>query len=393
MFELCEDLKKRGHRISVITTFPKYNLEEIPHVYRKKLFLKENYKGITVYRVPPPPIHNAPHVIRALSQWILASMFLFIGLFPKKNQIILVYSPPLTLGLSAYIISKINKIPYVFNIQDLFPKFAIELGALKNKAIINFYRKVEYFICKKADLITVHSEGNKEYIQNIGIPENKIRIIHNWVDLEYMKPLDKFNWYRKYLGLNNKFIVSFAGVIGLAQDLISVIRSASLLKDNEDISFLIAGDGLDKKEVVKEAEQLNLKNVIFLPFQKREKYPELIAASDVGLVTLKKMMKTPVVPGKLQNIMAGERPVLLSVPAESDANKIVNEAKCGICVEPENPKEMADAILYLYNNRTLAEKMGKNGRSYVENNFSLEISLKKYEDLLMNTYKNHSLES
>lgn len=393
MYELSENLIIKGNKIVVITTFPKYNLNEIPNKYRKKIFLKENYNGITTFRLFSLPIHNVPHIIRAISQWVLAIIFMIVGLIPEKIKVILVYSPPITLGLSAYFVSQVKKTPFIFNVQDLFPQNAIDLGILKNKFLIKIYKKVEIFIYKKAKFITVHSEGNKRYIQKHGTNKDKIKVIYNWVDTDFIKPLSKLNDFRKKYKLNNKFVVSFAGVIGLAQDLISVIKAASILKDIEDILFLLAGDGLEKERLEREVLRLNLKNVIFLPFQERVKYPELIAASDICLVTLKKSMKTPVVPGKLQSIMAGGRPVLLSVPTESDARKIVSEAMCGICIEPENPEEMAKAILCLYKDRSLAEKMGKNGRKYAEKSFSLNICSKKYEKLFFDACKKSSLET
>lgn len=180
-------------------------------------------------------------------------------------------------------------------------------------------------------------------------------------------------------------MVSFAGTMGYSQDLDSVLESAALLKSYKDILFILVGDGVEKECLENKARELNLKdiNVRFFPMQPREKYPEVLNASDVSLVTLKKTVKTPVVPSKLLSIMASGRPVLAAMNFNGDAPKLIEEAECGYCVKAGSSEELAEAILKLYKNPSLRECMGSNGRHYVEKHLSRVACIRKYEQLFL----------
>jgi len=171
--------------------------------------------------------------------------------------------------------------------------------------------------------------------------------------------------------------------MGWCQDMDTIINTALLLKNYEDMMFVLVGDGVEKINLMKRAKKLKLNNIKFLPMQPRDKYPYILSASDICLINLKKQLVTPVVPSKLFGIMASGRPVVASLPLEGDAPKIIESAQCGYCVEPENPEKLAKAILKFYDNPSLCEKFGVNGRDYVEKHFSRTICIKKYEKLFL----------
>ena len=383
--ELSESLVNKGHKVTVVTGFPRYNVEKIDRKYKGRFLLCEVMDGIQVIRLATIQLPKNIPMARGIDHLLLSILYSLGGLISGNQDVILVYSPPLFLGISAYLLSKVKKFPFIFNVQDIWPKFLIDLGILKNTFLIKLFKVIEKFIYKKARYITVHSEGNQNYLISNGAAPNKVFVIPNWVDTKLIFPTDKFNEFRKENNLGDKFIVSFAGVMNYGQDIETIIDSASLLKDkgNKKIFFLLVGDGVEKERVKKKAEDLNLNNVKFLPFQPKQKYPQVLNASDVCLVTLRKEITTPVVPGKLLSIMASGRPVVASLPLDGDAPKIIKKAKCGYSVEPESPEKLAEAILRLYNNPNLMEKFGKNGRQYAENYFSRTVCVEKYERLFM----------
>jgi len=202
------------------------------------------------------------------------------------------------------------------------------------------------------------------------------------VDTDYIKPgngdgrdfKDEFN-------LNHTFIVSFAGVIGYSQDMDVILKAAKELEGYKNIHFVVVGDGVQKQAAIERAKKMDLKNFNFIPMLSREKYPEVLYASDVCLVTLKKHVKTPVVPSKILSIMAAERPVVASMDLSGDAPPIIEEAGCGYALPPEDDEKLSKAILELYKNKERREEFGKNGRKYAEEKFSLDAASKKYEEI------------
>lgn len=391
-YELSEGLVNLGHKVTVVTGFPRYdlpkdgNIEKVLEKYKGKLLSQETVNGIRIIRLLLVPLPRGVIIARGLDHFISSVLF-FGGLVSGKQDVIFVYSPPLPLAFSVYFLSKIKNIPIVTNIQDLYPQAMIDRGVLKNRFLIGVLEAMERFVYKKSDYLTAHSEGNQDHLVSKGATPSRISVIPNWTDTDLIKPLEKLNEFRKEHNLGTKFIVSFAGIMGLAQGLDSVIETAALLRDYKDILFLLVGDGARTEYLKAKTKELELENVKFLPMQPREKYPSVLHASDACLVTLKKNVATPVVPSKLMNIMASGRPVLASMPLTGDAPKIIKAAQCGYCVEAEAPEALAEAVLKLYKEPDLREEFGKNGRIYAEQHFSRVACVKRYEGLFKDASK------
>lgn len=369
-FELARGLAKKGHDVSVVTGFPWYNLEKVPEKYKGKLFMEETIEGVMVLRVRFPAF--GPTKLKLAIGHIAAPLSsLFGGLKVEKPDILFVYSPPLFMTLSAWVLSFVKRCPFVMGVQDLHPQCYIDQGILKNKAAIAVLRAIERFCYKVSTVITVHSEGNKKYIEGTGILSGKIKVLHNWLDTDEMKPLPRLNEFSKKHGLDDKFIVGYAGTLGMSQGLLSVVEAAGILRNEKNIEFFIVGDGIEKEKMVRRAEDLGIRNIRFLEMQPKDVYPWVVASCDVGLVTLNKSVKTPVVPSKILSMMAAARPVLASMPLEGDAPGIIKESGCGICIEAEEPAKLAEKILMLSKDAQLCEKYARQGRKYVEEHFSL----------------------
>lgn len=380
-WELGQALKARGHEVTVLTGLPRYHVVGEQRPYRRRPCVYETYQGFRVLRVFNLDIPWNVPVLRGLDQFWSAVNFGLAGLFLSAFDIALVYSPPLPLALSAYVLSRLKHRPCVLNVQDLFPKSAVDLGVLKNPSLIRLFAGLEAFLYRHFAAIVVHSQGNRDYLLERGAPPSRVTVIPNWVDTEAIRPGPKSTGLRAALGLNDSFIVSFAGIMGYSQDLDTVLDSAQLLQAQAGVAFLLVGDGVEKPRLEQKARERNLDNVHFLPMQPKEEYPKVLAASDLCLVTLRKEVRTPVVPSKIMSIMAAGRPVLASLPLEGDAPRLIAAAGCGVCLPPEAPEAMAREILKLYGNASLREQMGVNGRNYAVQHLSLQVNASRLEAL------------
>jgi len=301
---------------------------------------------------------------------------------------LIVVSPPLGLGLVAYIISRIKNVPLVFHIQDLQPDASVKLGMIKQNKLIKVLYKVERFIYKNADIISVLSKSMKERVILKGIPERKIVVFPNWVDVDFIKPLQGNNKFKEMYSLSDKFIVLYSGNIGVKQGLELILKVADNMKQYKDILFLIVGDGARKKLLVEESKKMNLVSIKFLPPQTKEVLPELLSSADISVVVQKASVTDFVVPSKLLGILASGKCVVVSANKESEASQLIKSADCGLVVEPEDSEGFKNAILELYGSENKRIKYGSNGRDYVGKNFEKNKILGEFEKKLVQLIKN-----
>jgi glycosyltransferase involved in cell wall biosynthesis len=383
-YELGREFVRRGHRVTVLTGYPTYNVDvqKLPPRYESGWWMRESVEGMHVVRIRTIGMPRQIPVLRGVGQITLSMALSFSGLFLDRERadVMVVYSPPLFLGLAALLLRPFKGAMAVLNVQDLFPQSAIDLGLLRNKMLIGLFRRIESYLYKRVNAVTVHSPGNKEHVVRCGGRSEKTFVVPNLVDTKELAPGERVNAFReRYEITKDKFVVSFAGVIGLSQDLDVVIDAAKILRDQPDITFYIVGDGMEKARLVKRAEGMT--NVCFLPMLSKREYTELLHASDVCLVTLRKEVRTPVVPSKVLSIMAAGRAVIASLPLAGDAPAIIREAQCGLCVQPESPSGLSEAIESMYKNPDETLRYGRNGRTFVEKNFSAEVCTSLYEQI------------
>jgi len=382
MQELAEELRDRNHIITVCTCYPQYNLPETM-VKEYPEVCMEN--GIRVIRIRTLPHHKVNFLVRGIAQLTLPFIFnhkLRRHLITRQDAVI-VYSPPLPLWRVGYYIKHTHNSRFILNVQDIFPQNAIDLGALRNPLLIRYFQRMEKKAYDSADFVTVHSEGNASLLFDRNkVSQEKLVILHNWVDVNAHKETKGFGKYRKSLKLDNSFIFFFGGVIGPSQGLDLILDAAKIVRSEKEIVFLFVGDGSEKNRLEKRVREEKLKNVMFHPFISKEEYAKLVKEIDVGLVCLNSKNKTPVVPGKILSYMAAGIPVLAFLNRESDGHKIIREASCGYSEVSEDPKKAADLILKMYKERSHLKKIGYNGFNYVLKNFSKEKCVDKLEDLL-----------
>ena len=380
--DLATHLAAMDDEVTVVTSMPHYGRRNIHSKYRGRLFHREKFQGVDVWRtfvyVPP----NSKGFYRAINYLSYTFMSIIAGILCGPKDVILCVNPPITVGFSGWLVSLLHCTPMIYNIQDIWPDCIAIIGQLRSKALFRIFQYLEKFIYKTSSRLTVLSLGMKQNLLNKGVSENKVAIISNWADVDTIHPLSKKNDFRAANGLNDSFVVMFAGNLGFIAVLDTVLDAAKLLQDDGRIVFVIVGQGNAKPALVKRASALKLTNVRFLPTQPKEVLPEMLATADISLVTLDHRLGRLNVPSKTYNIMASSRPVLAAVPPGSEIAHLVQKADCGVCVPPEDSKSMAFAIKHMLRNPEALDRYGKNGRSFVVANYSRDKLIRKYRQLL-----------
>lgn len=383
MKELAEELRDRGYSVSVITCYPAYNLADEGVRKNYQEFCLED--EIEVVRLKTLPHHKVNFIVRGISQLTLPHLFWIKIKKYIKDRIdaTIVYSPPLPLGYVGWWCKKNKRAKFILNLQDIFPQNAIDLEALKNPLLIHYFERMEKVIYSLSDAITVHSEGNKTFlIERKKVDENKIHVLHNWIDISSYEGIESDGYYRKKLGIEGKFVYFFGGVMGPSQGLDLVIDAAKKIRNVDDIVLLFVGDGSEKTRLEEKVVAEGLNNVISHPFVPREEYARLLKEIDVGLVSLSSKNRTPVVPGKILGYMAAKVPVLAFLNKESDGHIIIKDAGCGYSTISDDSSKLAELMLRMYKERTLLKEMGNNGYKYALNHFSKKVCVDKLEEII-----------
>ncbi|MBV4431914.1 glycosyltransferase family 4 protein [Clostridium tyrobutyricum] len=382
IFEFAKRLKKFGHEITILTAMPNYPKGEIFDKYKGKKLVIEEIDDIRIIRTSIYATKEKGFIKRLRNYLSFTFSSVITGVKHVGHQdVIITESPPLFLGWSGYVISKKIKAKFVFNISDLWPESAVKLGMLHNKLLIKASTWLEEFCYRKADVITGQTKGIVNNIIMRGFDSNKVHLITNGVDTEFFKKENRDEEFRKKIGIENKFAACYGGIHGLAQGLEVIINAAEILKNHDNIQFVFVGDGPEKEKLENMVKEKELSNVTFIPVQPKKNMPKIIASMDASIIPLKKLdLFKGALPSKMFEALATELPIILSV--EGEAANLINAAKAGIVVEPENSEEMAGAVLKLSEDKELRASFGTNGREYVTENYSRDKITRNLENIL-----------
>jgi colanic acid biosynthesis glycosyl transferase WcaI len=382
MTELAEGLVKRGYQVRVLTGMPWYPEGEVYEDYRGKLFATEILNGVKIQRCYIWTRRHRSLVNRALFEISFASLSLLQGLFGSRPDAILLTVPGLPVCLPAAFLSGLYQAPVILNLQDILPDAAVHVGMIENPKVINLLKKLEKFAYGMATKISVITDGFTKNITAKGVPLEKIVEIPNWVDVNFIKPIAaSHNYFRSEYQLEGKFVVLYSGNIALTQGLETVIEAATYLKNSPEIAIVIVGAAKALAKLERHCFEHGADNVTLIPFQPRQKLPEMLSSADVGLVVQRKNVLDFNMPSKIQVLLASGRAIIASVPSAGTAARAIEKSGGGIVVSPENPQMLAEAIEKLYFNKQLVTNLGKAGRQYAEAHYSFESALDKYEKL------------
>jgi glycosyltransferase involved in cell wall biosynthesis len=385
--EMAKSWTDLGHKVTVLAGTIHYNQNTKRAEYKKKTYVK-NYQGkVEVFRCFVSEGYNKNFLGRLWGYISFVFSSTYVGLFKaeRKFDVILVTSPPLFVGINAIILSFFKRVPYVFEVRDLWPESAIDTDVLTNKYLIKLSYWLEKIIYKKAKLINVLTPAFRAALINEKkVPEDKIIFIPNAADFTLSEDLlnnFKSDEFRKTHNTEDKFVITYVGAHGVANHLIQLIHVAERLK-NTPIVFQLIGDGMEKIMLKQEVLKRNLQNVIFIDSVPKKEVFKYILASDLGVSVLKKVetFKT-VYSNKTFDYMACKKPILMLIDGVS--RELVETAKCGIYAEPENIEEIVNGIHFYLQNRKYLEIHGDNGYRYAQENFDRsKLSLRYLKNLI-----------
>lgn len=382
-FDLALAFIKREHEVDIITSYPrKFNLNESE---KNKTFpLFENIEGIGVYRCLHPVIRDNL-IIRGLEHFYLP--YLYLRKYrenKKKYDICLIYIPPLPLYYFAKNIKKLDNTSSILNIQDFHPQELTDVGIMKNPILIKIMNYIEGQLLKNADFITVLSHGGIKYVEEKGATREKVRHIYNSINPEIFKDFLSQKDFKQKEGIENKFLISYAGILSPFQGIDNIVNVALKLKDNSEFIFYIVGDGIIRKKIENRIISERITNIQLLKFLPRNEYFNLINSSDISLVSLDERMKAPCLPGKIIYLMAAKQPILAIVSNDSETARVIKEANCGITVKPSDIEKLMEMILFLRENSSYRILLGENGRKFLEKNMNLYKNVQLYEEIFKN---------
>jgi len=379
-YDLAKGFAKSGHEVDVITSYPRpFNLvgsdrdREFPN--------DETVEGIHIHRCRHP-VTRDNIVVRGLEHFYLPLYYFSkYRQLKKRFDVCLMHIPPLPLYYLARMIKKYDGTPSVLNIQDFHPQELMDVGVLRNPAIVKVLEHIERRSYKNADYITVMSEGGIRYVVGRGADQKRVSHIFNSGSLSEFSDLGQRKDFKEREGVEGEFLISYAGILSPFQGIDNILNTAKALQDHDDIIFYIAGDGMEKEHLKARIRQEEINNVRLLPLLPRAEYFNLVNSSDVSFVSLDERMKAPCLPGKMINLMACSQPIIAMVAEESETADVVRKAECGIVVKPGDVAGIRSAILRLKEDASLRAAMGSNGRRYLEENMSLEKNVALYEEI------------
>ena len=359
-YELARRFVDGGHSFSIVAS-------DLSYLSGKKCTADErvqDFDGVKVQRAWTYSALHRSFVWRIVSFLSFMVSSVWVALKVKNVDLVIGTSPPIFQAVSAWVISVVKWRPFLLEIRDLWPEFAVDMGVLKNPVLIWLARRLERFLYARANHLLVNSPAYRDYLIGLGIPASKVSFIANGVDPDMFHVKPSEGGLRDEFQLRGKYLVTYAGAMGMANNLEVVLEAATMLNDVRDVHFLMVGDGKDRPKLEELARQMNVKNVTFTGSRPKSQMPEILAESDVCLAVLRDIpMFRTTYPNKVFDSMAASRPVVLAI--DGVIRQVIEEADGGIPVPPGNPQAMANAVRTLFSNRPRSEQMGRSARDYV----------------------------
>lgn len=385
MTRIVNELAALGHEIHVVTSLPWYARHRIEpewqHVRWRTRTESESWGSVT--RLDPFAGDDKKNLVRRAIGFLGFSVTAAVAgvrvARGRRLDAVLVMSPPLTLGVTGWVIARLRRVPLFVNVQDVFPDAAVESGAITNRVVIAVARRLETWVYARAEAVTVLSDDLADNLR-AKVPAHRawrIRTIPNFVDVEAIRPLDRRTDYRRELGLDDRPVVMYAGNVGFSQSLDLMIDAA---RELPGVWFVINGDGSARREL--EGRAGDMPNVVFGDYQPAERLPEVLATGDVHAVLLKRGLGRVSVPSKTYSIMAAGRPIVAAVDPGTEVTRLVSSSGGGTCVPPDDSTAFVAAIRDLVSDADRMQSMGRSARAHVESEASPNVVAQAYATLL-----------
>ncbi|MFN8179866.1 MAG: glycosyltransferase family 4 protein [bacterium] len=375
--DLAEGLAARGHDVTVLTGRPTYPSPSEPAAPGH-----ERLRGVDVVRVPMAPRREGA-LGRGLHYLSFAVASTWRGfLVPRTDAVVAFSSTPVFGGLSALLLARAKRCPLVYCVQDVHPEMAAALGALRSRAVVGLLRRLEGLAWRGAARLVVIGDDLRSAAADRGVDARRVVTIRNWADTSRIVPQER-SAFRRELGLGDEhFVVQYAGNLGRAQDLDTVVAASELAHRADDrVRLMLVGGGCAAANLARTAEVA--RGVVVAELQPEERVGDVLAAADVSLVPLREGLARWCVPSKVYSILASGRPVGAVVDAGSEVARVVEEAHCGFRVDPGDVASLAREILRLSSDRGATRRLGGNGRAWLETDGALRRALDQYEATLV----------
>jgi colanic acid biosynthesis glycosyl transferase WcaI len=384
MTAIADQLVAQGHELHIVTSLPWYRLHDVEPEWRGRPWRTERHGQSHITRVHPFPTDKSNLRARAMGFAGFIGLSSLVALFSRRRpDVVFAMSPPLPIGVAGLVVARLRRAPFVFNIQDVFPDVAVELGLLTDRRVIRAASALERFAYRHADAVTVLSDDLRENVTaKLGRQRRRptrVEVIPNFVDTVAITPSPKDNDYRREHGLTGKQVVMYAGNVGLSQSIGLLLDAARVLADRPDVVFVINGGGAARPGL--ELAAADLPNVKFVDYQPIERLPEVLAAADIHVVPLKTGLAKASVPSKLYSILASARPVLASVDPDTEVVRTLDAAGAGVAVPPDDPVAFTRALVTMLDDPATAEAQGTAGRRFVESWVSPSAVANAYAEL------------
>lgn len=378
---LARQLAARGHQVTVLAGTPHYQLPRVPPGYVWRPFRCEVREGVKVIRCWAFP-NSEGKIAKLLNYTSFTFTSLIAGLCTARPDVVIVVSPPFWLGCNALLLRTFRRHAVIYNVQDLFPEAYLASQELQAGWLARTMSNLMVRIYRASDRITVITDSFAAAIAARGIDREKVATIPNFVDTSAVAPLSRNNSFRRRQALNDKFVVMYAGNIGYTHGAELLVEAAARLAEIADIFFLVIGGGSKQADLARLARARRLANMQFLPAQPPELLPEMLATADVLVLTSKPGVGETSFPGRIYNCLLAARPVVASYDESSDLAQVLRSGGAGLVTAPGNVEDFCHALVTLYHDAALRERMGRSGAELMARRYSPQAVVEQYEALL-----------
>lgn len=380
--QLAKAMAARGHQTTALTSFPNYPYGQIYDGYKQRLWQKSTVDGVNLIRVPMYPDHSRSAKRRALSYLSFGVSAAFLGAFlTRRPDLVWIHHPPLTTGIAGYLLARLKRVPYVYEVHDLWPETLTGTGMIREGRITRAIRRICNFLYKRAAAIVVTSNGIKEHLVRQGVDGDKLHVMHQWADETAFKPVPRDAAFGRRYGLEGKFNIFFTGNMGIAQHLDTVLDAAAKLRDLPQVQFVMVGAGVELERLHERTKAEGLDNVSFVGQFPPDVMPSFFAWADGLLTHLKDdPLFAITIPSKTQVYLSAGKPILCGVAG--DAADVVRKGEAGLVFPPESADAMAAAVRQLHS-LTVDEReaMGARAARAYRDHFSENVLQERYEQL------------
>lgn len=388
MGDLVQDLRELGHTVSVVTTTPHYNRDTDAEARQPlrpcwgRVVQRSDFHGIPVLHTTMPAKRGS--VPLRLTAWGLFHVLSLIAgiVAVRKVNVIITPSPPLTMGVVAWLLGSWHRAPFIYNVQELYPDIAINLGAVRNRLAIRLLFALERFVYARAARVTLIADRMRRRLIEKGVPPGRTAVIPNFVDVNLLRAVPAPNGFTSEAGIDGRFVVCYAGNLGPAQGLDTLLDAARLLADEPAIVVVLVGGGTLWDHLAGRIRDERLSNVRLVAHQPFSRVPEIYGASQLSVVSQAAATGSDAVPSKVYRIMACGGAVLAATDAQSDLAQLVSAAGCGFVVPQESPAAIAGAVRQAFANRAALVDMGQSGRRHVLAHYARPVVTARYDALI-----------